>query len=88
MSMVPDPVFAALRAEPVPPSLAAISAGVMSGLEAGRARRALRRAAVLGCLAAGLIGVGFGVAGEPAAAPEPAGLLAMPVSAPSHLLAA
>ena len=87
MSKVADPIFEHLRGAPVPAELASMSEDVLSGLEAGRARRSLRRGAIAVCLLAGLIGVWVGANGDFSSAPEPAGLLAVPGSAPSQLLA-
>jgi len=79
-----DAMLTSLRDERVPASLAAIDAAVMDGLGAYREREFSRRGLVLAVCVAGFVGFALGADGGAPAAAEP--LLAMPSSAPSHLL--
>ena len=79
-----DNLLAVLNNQPLPPGLARIDAGIIEGVGLLAARADARRGVVLAACVAGMIGLGVGLSEETAAIDEP--LLAMPASAPSHLL--
>lgn len=79
-----DRSLAMLRDEAVPHDLAGIDGAVMDGLGARREQAFSRRALTLAACIAATAGLALGVDGGSPASAEP--LLAMPVSAPSHLL--
>lgn len=78
-----DAMLVSLRDEHVPAGLAAIDGAVMAGLSARAERDLSHRGLILAACIAGSVGLALGVGGSPAQA-EP--LLAVPASAPSHLL--
>ncbi|RVQ69134.1 hypothetical protein EKN06_02710 [Croceicoccus ponticola] len=79
-----DTMLAALNDEGLPAQLATIDGPVMKGLGAYGERQFSRRGMVLAIGIAGFLGLSLGIDGGAPAAAEP--LLAMPASAPSHLL--
>lgn len=85
-----DPVLALLRDEPAPEALHGIDGAIMAGLALGRERQRGRRALVLACGVAAVVGLWGGLSGgldrNRAYAHEEA-LLGLPAAAPSHLLA-
>ncbi|WP_066552125.1 hypothetical protein [Croceicoccus bisphenolivorans] len=79
-----DAMLVSLHEEQVPARLAGIDSAVMDGLAARRERDLSRRGLVLAVCLAGSVGLALGIGGGSPAQAEP--LLAMPASAPSHLL--
>lgn len=80
-----DEMLSMLRGAPLPQALDAIDGPVMSGLATGRERMAGRRSLGLACVVAAAVGLWGGMA-APERVPDRS-LLAIPASAPSHLLA-
>lgn len=79
-----DAMLVSLRDEQVPAGLAAIDGAVMAGLSARAESDLSRRGLILAACIAGSVGLALGVGGGSPAQAEP--LLAVPASAPSHLL--
>ncbi len=77
-------MLASLRDESVPAGLSQIDGAVMDGLGTVQEQAFSRRALTLAACIAASAGLALGLDGGSPAAAEP--LLAMPVSAPSHLL--
>jgi hypothetical protein len=85
-----DEMLSSLRAEPLPAALEAIDGAVFAGMALGRERRAGRRSLMLACGVAAVVGLwgGLAVPVQDAGHSRDRSLLAIPASAPSHLLQA
>jgi hypothetical protein len=85
-----DEMLSSLRAAPLPPALEAIDGPVLAGMALGRERRAGRRSLALACGVAAVVGLwgGLAVPTQDAGHTRDHSLLAIPASAPSHLLQA
>ncbi|WP_232495223.1 hypothetical protein [Novosphingobium kaempferiae] len=81
-----DRMFARLRDEPMPEAFGGLDGGVIAGLAAGRERLAGRRTLMLACVVAAGVGLWGGLVGPMPARAHDRSLLALPATAPSHLL--